>query len=104
MDYKPRIPFEDWPSSIASRVVNYARVVVSKARRLTWRQVKAGTPPPHLCGRIPAAEIASGIVRELVLDPSLREELVLNPSLGEEPAEQWPAEPPQACVNASSAD
>ena len=61
----------DWQEELKKKKVSYEGCEVSLPQKLTLAQIKPGLPPKGVAASIPAERLASGIVRECLLDPSL---------------------------------
>jgi hypothetical protein len=77
------VPDKDWLQYLLTRTMNYGGEEVSTARMLRLAQVQPSLPSREVAGRIPAEELATGLVREALLNPK--------PTLGH--PESWPEGP-----------
>ena len=71
--------------------MSYTGEEVQVAQELTWDAVEPALPPPDICGKIKAIDIAVGGVKEYLRDP-------LDNLL---PEDQWPDKPQKAMVHCS---
>ena len=65
------VPDADWPKLLLTRRVGYDGQEVGAAQPVELRRVLPALPSAENCGRICATEIATGQVREALLDPGL---------------------------------
>ncbi|CAK0903184.1 unnamed protein product [Prorocentrum cordatum] len=64
-------PDLDWNVRLKDRKIGYGGDEISAPHRLTLEQVLDGLPPPGVAASIEAADLATGFVREALLDPTL---------------------------------
>ncbi|CAK0847024.1 unnamed protein product, partial [Prorocentrum cordatum] len=64
-------PDLDWNARLKDRKIGYGGGEISPPHRLTLEQVLDGLPPPGVAAPIEAADLATGFVREALLDPTL---------------------------------
>ena len=74
------VPTSDWSSFLKHVRVDYSGQEVKVSQRLTLAQMLPALPPKGARARIPTSDLATGFVREALLDPSL----LLRPSA------EWP--------------
>ena len=80
------MPGKDWSSILQSKRVGHDGEVVTKAVNLTMQQVLPALPPVRIAGSINALDIAEGLLRNLLA----------NPSLSIKPIQEWPTTLPKA--------
>eukprot|EP00974_Lingulodinium_polyedra_P032749 3152203-Lingulodinium_polyedra.AAC.1 len=61
----------DWGEELKKTKVAYDGSEVSLPEKLTLQQVAKGLPPPGVAASIEAADVATGFVREALLNPQL---------------------------------
>ncbi|CAK0851484.1 unnamed protein product, partial [Prorocentrum cordatum] len=64
-------PDLDWNVRLKDRKIGCGGDEISATHRLTLEQVLDGLPPPGVAASIEAADLATGFVREALLDPTL---------------------------------
>ncbi|CAK0886883.1 unnamed protein product, partial [Prorocentrum cordatum] len=64
-------PDLDWNVRLKDHEIGYGGDEISAPHRLTLEQVLDGLPPPGVAASIEAADLATGFVREALLDPTL---------------------------------
>jgi len=71
---------QDWKTMLAAKSVGYDGEEVHSAEMMTLEQIVAALPPKGVAASVEAADVATGFVRECLLDP----ELVLHPPAAED--------------------
>ena len=67
LDISPK----DWHKELATRKIDYSGRIVSKATALTWKQVEPALPSIGQAAQVDAASLADGIMKEILLNPTL---------------------------------
>ena len=65
------VPATDWWDYLGSRAISYSGEEVGVARPLSWEQMVPALPPKDACGVVDAAAVATGGIREILLNPEL---------------------------------
>ncbi|CAK0811641.1 unnamed protein product, partial [Prorocentrum cordatum] len=68
----------DWEDRLKDRKIGYGGAEITAPHKLTLEQVLDGLPPPGVAASIEAADVATGFVRDALLDPGL---VLLPPAL-----------------------
>ncbi|CAK0789757.1 unnamed protein product [Prorocentrum cordatum] len=68
----------NWEDRLKDRKIGYGGAEITAPHKLTLEQVLDGLPPPGVAASIEAADVATGFVRDALLDPGL---VLLPPAL-----------------------